>query len=290
MKTARIFFPVIALLLSGCSTIGLVYRNADVYLQHKIYGYTAFTPGQKAAIDLKVADYMRWHREKALPEYVSFLQNLNGTAQYDGQLGIESAQGLRMQLLNLYRMTVTPAIRPTADLLSQLDSEQIRILERNFAEDDRKHEAELQAMSRAEYLDRRADRTLEFAEWLAGDLSDSQKQSLREMSHALPEVNRIYLKVRESNQAQLVRLLDTHAGPDKVAAFLSAWFLTPEQLRTPEQQRQIDAFDAGSDQMVMKLHDSLTQQQKDHIHERISGYIDAIHALTSHPGSADTPH
>jgi len=284
MKKSLIFVLAIALLISGCSTVSLVYRNADWYLQHKINGYTSFNSRQKETVRKEVSNYMRWHRKYALPEYIIFLQNLNGTAQYEGQLSAETVAQLRIQLMNLYRKTLVPAIRPTALLLSSLDSAQIRELDRSFAEDIRKQKQEELDGSQDENLDKRADKTVSFLEWLAGNLSRDQEQKVRAMNRRLFFISPIYIQNREANQRRLIALLNGHASADEIAAFLSSWILTPDATRTPYQQRAFESFETGADEMVAQIHGLLTRRQKDHIHEMISTYIEDMRSEIARSG------
>jgi hypothetical protein len=268
-----------ALLNCGCSTVSLVYRNADWYLQHKINNYTSFNARQKETIRQEVSDYMHWHRKNALPEYINFLQNLNGVAQYDGQLREQEVPQLRAHLLSLYRKTLVPAIQPAAQLLSELDSRQIQELSSNLAEENQKQE-ELD-VSQDEYLDRRADKTITFLEWLAGNLSNEQEQKIKEMSRHLPVVSHIYIQHREANQGRLIALLNAHADADKIAAFLSSWVLTPEATRTSQQQHVIQSFEMATDEMIVHIHGLLTARQKDHLRKKIASYIEDMRSLAT---------
>jgi hypothetical protein len=270
--------PALALLLGGCSTVSLVYRNADWYLQHKIDGYTSFNAQQKELIRRDVTAYMQWHRKNALPEYVIFLQNLNGTVQYDGQLKAGDIALLRAHLLDLYQRSLAPAVRPSAELLNMLDSRQLLELGSNLAEENQQQLKEQFEISRDAYLNRRADKTVNFLEWLAGDLSAEQEQKVREMSRQLPVVSAIYIRHRQENQSRLIALLNSHAGAEKISAFLTAWIFNPEQTRSPQQQHAIESFEAASDEMIARIHGMLTAKQKGHIHKRISSYIDAMRA------------
>lgn len=278
MRKSLFIVLAFALVCCGCSTASLVYHNADWYLQHKINGYTSFNAQQKKLIRHDVSDYMHWHRKNALPEYIIFLQNLNGAAQYGGQLRVEDVTLLRAQLMDLYRMTLVPAIRPTAEILSMLDSGQIQVLEHNLAEEIRKQKHEKLDISRDVYLDNRADKTISFLEWLTGNLSREQEQKVREMSRHLPVVIDIYIQHRAANQSRLIALLNDHAGKEKIAAFLSSWILTPEASRLPRQQRVIESFETTSDEMIARIQGLLTAAQKEHVHKMISSYIDDMRA------------
>lgn len=286
MKKSLFILLAFALLNSGCSTISLVYRNADWYLQHKINGYTSFNARQKETIRHEVSDYMLWHHKNALPEYIIFLQNLNGTAQYDGQLGVAEVTRLRAQLLDLYQKTLAPAIRPAAKLLSTLDSRQIEELGSTFAEDLRQLREETLDGSPDEILDKRADKTIDFLEWLAGDLGDEQERKIRGWSRRLPVVGHLYLQHREANQARLIALLNAHADADRIAAFLTSWLFTPELTRTAQQQLMIRTFEIASEQMVAQIHGTLTTRQKEHMHKLISSYIEDMRSLSTETHAA----
>ncbi len=225
-----------------------------------------------------VSDYMRWHRKNALPEYIIFLQNLNGTVQYDGRLKDEDIALLRAHLLDLYKKSLTPAVRPAAEILSMLDSRQLQELGSNLAEENREQLKDQQEISSDEYLNRRADRTVNFLEWLAGDLSAATGTKGQGNEPPLPVVGDIYIRHRQENQSRLIALLNSHADAEKISAFLTAWIFTPEQTRSPQQQHAIESFERASDEMIVQIHGMLTAKQKVHIHKMISSYIDAMRA------------
>lgn len=286
MKKSLFIIIAFALFSCGCSSVGLFYRNADWYLQHKIDGYTSFNARQEETIHREISNYLDWHRKYALPEYIIFLQNLNGTAQYDGRVKAEKIALLRAQLMGLYRESLAPAIKPAAAILSSLDGRQIQELEHNLAGENSKQKREELDIGRDAYLDKRAYKTLDFLEGLVGKLSREQRQKVREMSLRLPLVRDIYIEQRATNQDRLIKLLGDNAGADRIAAFLSRWMLTPDATRTAQQQRDILAFETASDEMIANIQGMLTIRQKARLHKEISGYIDELQSLTTDMKSA----
>jgi|GEM_PF-1324608 len=281
MKKSIFIILAFALIGGGCSTASLFYRNADLYLQNKIDDYTTFNARQKETIRREISDYMLWHRKEALPEYIIFLQNLNGAAQSEESLNIEEVALLRVQLMNLYKKTMFPAIRPTAQLLSELDNRQIQELGKTFAEQIKQQKEKFLEDGMIENLDKRAERTIDFVDWLAGNLSDEQEQKIAELSRKIPGASLSYIQHREANQARLIALLNEHAGAAKIGAFLSSWILTPEATRTSQQQIIIQSFESGSDGMFVQIHGMLTPGQKSHIGKTISSYIRDMRDLES---------
>ena len=289
MKKPIFIILALTMISGGCSTASLFYRNADLYLQHKIYDYTTFNARQKETIRKEVSDYMLWHRKEALPEYIIFLQNLNGATQSEDSLSAKEVALLRVQLMDLYKKTMFPAIRPTAQLLSELDRRQIQELGRSFAEQIRQQKDKFLEDGKIENFDKRAERAVDFVDWLAGSLSNEQEQKIAELSRKLPGASLSYIQQREANQAKLITLLNDHAGAEKIAAFLTSWILTPEATRTSQQQRNIQSFESGSDETFAQIHGMLTPGQKSHIRKLISSYIRDIRNLesdsTSHEGA-----
>jgi hypothetical protein len=279
----RSLFVIIAFAFfnCGCSSVSLLYRNADWYLQHKINGYTTFNARQEETIHREISNYLDWHRKYALPEYIIFLQNLNGAVQYEGQVKAEEIALLRAQLAGLYRKSLTPAIKPAAEILSSLNSRQIQELELNLAEENTKQKREEMEMGGDAYLDKRAYKTLDFLEDLVGNLSREQRQRVEEMSRHLPLIRSAFMEQRATNQGRLIKLLGDNAGADKIASFMSLWTLTPDATRTAQQQRDIHAFETASDEMIANIRGMLTIRQKSHLHKEISRYIDELQNLAT---------
>lgn len=77
-----------------------------------------------------------------------------------------------------------PAIRPAAEILSSLDTRQIGELDRNLAEEKNKQRREERDLGPDAYLDKRANKTLDFLEGLTGKLSREQRQKVRDIAGA----------------------------------------------------------------------------------------------------------
>jgi hypothetical protein len=188
---------------------------------------------------------------------------------------------LRAQLTGLYRKSLTPAIKPAAEILSSLDSRQIQELERNLAGENTTQKREEMDMGRDAYLDKRAYKTLDFLEGLVGNLGREQRQRVKEMSRHLPLIRDTYIEQRATNQGRLIKLLNNNAGADKIASFMSLWILAPDATRTAQQQRDIHAFETASHEMIANIQGMLTIRQKNHLHKEISRYIDELQNLAT---------
>lgn len=289
MKSTRTVFIILALVLLGCSRVTFGYNHADWLLRYWINGYTSFNTRQKEEIKLEVADYMRWHRKNALPEYTAFLQDLNARVDQKS-ISAEDVIHARSEIGRLYKLTMTPLIRPAAHVLSTLDNRQIEELRHTLAEQNHEQREEMLPGTEKEQLTKRAERTIHFVEELVGHLNHDQEEKITEMSLRIPFITTSYIEQREARQARLLSLLINHAGEDKIAALFSQWIDTPEAPTSPQEQQANEAWDSAMNEMIARIFELLTADQKDHLRKKISGYADDLQKLHSASETVDTAH
>ncbi len=280
MNKKLLFFLALLLLpLSGCGIVAIGYNYADVYLRYSINSYATFNEVQKELIRNDVNEFMLWHRKNMLPEYVSFLQTLQQTAESGAILKREDVARFRTQLRALYVKTLQPTVRPSAILLSGISPAQIDELVKSFAKENNKQKAKELSGDFDEKLRKRAERSIHFMEGLVGSFNDKQLDKIREMSYKLPFATTIYIRQREDNQAALIELLRNKKSAEEIADFLSGWLLKPEIGRSMDEQKIMLAFEEASDEMIENIYRMLTVRQKKALQKSIIKYIDSFNEL-----------
>lgn len=280
MKKKRLLL-ITLLLLSGCGIISIGYNYADAYLRYSINSYASFDEVQKEIIRNDVGDFMRWHRKNMLPEYVAFLQTLQLTAQSGAVPKKEDVARFRAEVRALYVKTLQPTVRPSAILLSGISPAQIDELAKSFAKENNKQRDKELSGSPDEQMRKRAQRTIDFLESLVGGFSDRQLDTIRGMSYKLPFATAIYIRQKEDNQAALIEILKNKKGEEEIAAFLSAWLVTPEKNRSIDERNIMLAFESGSDEMIANIYQILTNRQKKALLKNIAKYIDTFRELAN---------
>ena len=271
---------IFALLLQGCSWVTLGYNNFDVYLRYKIGDYASFTTSQQIVIRQEVADYMAWHRQHALPEYIAFLKDVELLVrQTQPPPSSTDIARLRERVNSLYISTVLPTIRPAANILSSLDDLQIAQLEKKLAEDNSKLEHELIDDNTGKTLEKRAQRTIDFLEKFTGNLNTVQEEKIRAASLRLPFITEIFLKQRKASHAKLLDLLHSKASVKAIADYLSSLILSPELARAPDEQVLIEQFKRESDELVVTSFLLLRADQKQTLQKSITAYIADFQSL-----------
>ena len=277
-KTLSILLAIILLSCSGCSTVTFGYNHADWLLRYWAYGYTSFTPGQKEEIRHDIDDYMRWHRKEALPEYIAFLQDLNTTIAQE-TLHTDDVIRVRSGMGRLYSYTLAPAVRPAAHILSTLDKGQIEELRKTLIKQNLEEREESIFGNQHSNLDTRAKKYVHSVEDLAGHLSHEQEEKIKTMSMGIPFVTDSYIEQRESRQAAMIALLKDHATEETINAFLAQWINKPVSPMSAQAQQAFDAYDKAMNEMLVQIFGLLTPRQKEHLHKKITGYIDDFRQL-----------
>lgn len=258
-------------------TVG--YNNFDVYLRYKIEGYTSFTASQQAIIRHEVADYMAWHRHHALPEYIIFLKDVELLSQQSQPLSITDIARLRARANKLYVASILPAITPAANILSDLNDQQITSLENNLAADNLKLKQELLGDSIEKMLEKRAQRTLDFIENMVGNLDAAQTEKIRALNIRLPFTTEIFIRQRVASQTELIRRLRNKDSAEKISDFLTSLLLVPEFTRTADEQVLMGQLKAASDDLIEKSYALLNSEQKQTLQKNIARYIEDFQKL-----------
>lgn len=286
-KTLFIILAIVLLSLGGCSLVSIGYNHADLYLRYKVSDYVSFNTLQKEEIRREIDIYMQWHRKNAVPDYIVLLQNMNAMIQRDKPLKVEEVTRIKEDIGNLYRKTMVPLIRPTAHVLSTLNSRQIEELRKTLADKIRKQKDEVLYGSEQKNLVMRAERYTDMVERLVGNLSSEQEERIVAISLRIPFATKLFLEQREAYQAELITLLRSNAGEKKIAALLSQWINTPEAIRTPQQQQVIQAYENGMIELTVRIYELLTARQKDHLRNKIASYVENFQGVSAKTSTAE---
>jgi len=280
MSQKKSFLMVLALLftLAGCSMMTFGYNHGDWLLRYWINDYTSFNKTQKEEIHREVDSYMRWHRQYALPEYTTWLQNLNRIVNSGKALAVADIALSRAEVWRLYRLTVTPMIRPAARILGTLDDQQIAELAQNFADKNREYREEYLQGNEQEILVKRADRFIDITEKLVGHLDAKQRDIVREMSMRVPSSSG-YINQRKARQSELISLLNDKGSEAKIAELLISWTDSPESSPSPQYRQSIIAYDNGMNELLAQIFGLLKSHQKLHLSEKLNGYSNDFNKL-----------
>jgi hypothetical protein len=273
------------MLLSGCSTLKLVYNQSDDLLYWWIDGYADLQDGQKQFTRESLADLQRWHRQQQLPEYIALLKRLQVMAPQD----ITPAQvcavteDMKDSFTRLLRYT-EPA---SAQLATQLSSDQLRSVRKRFDKTNKDWRADWldpNAEDRLRYRTKQATNRLED---FYGRLDKPQRDVLHQwLTHSLFDPALSYAE-RERRQADTLQTLQRMAaeGSATTAKLEQAQALLRglvERSFTPPNERARNYSKAlwqENCEGFAKFHNSTTPAQRQRMVEVLRSYEADFKAL-----------
>ena len=269
-------FAVLALtavLLCGCSAVQLGYRNADTFLRWQANAYFDFEGEQSEELDRRIAAFLGWHRSRALPQYVKFLEDATarsarGVSREDLVWGYDA---IRAQLQEGLRM----AARESAPLLDRLAPGQVAHLERRLEEDNRKFAKDFLAGTPEDRRKRRLKRNIERLEDWVGTLSEAQVERVRAYSDRAPPTEAMRDRERRRRQSEFVAMLRAREAGRRLADWAANW----EGGREPQYAAAAKAQVAEYFNLLLDLDRTLSAAQREHLVRQMRGYAEDFAAL-----------
>lgn len=262
----RLFLACLLALLTGCSAVEFAYNNADSYLRWQAGRYLDLKNTQADEFTERVAAFLAWHRSAALPQYARLAGEASARLERGASLQdmVWGYDAIRQQA----REGLRRAGADTGDFLDRLTPVQIEHLERRFAEDNRKFARESLEGTPAEQRARRLQRlTHTLEDWL-GELSDAQRNRVRQFNEAAPLNGEMRDRERRRRQAELLAMLRARESARRLADWAAEW----ERGRDPAFVRANREFADGLLVMLADLERTLSLRQRAVVVARLRVY------------------
>ena len=288
MRSIRLVvaLAIAVLVVAACSFTRLAYLNAPLaydnatpVLAWMAGDYVDLSGSQKAWVREHVAHAMAWHRARELPEYRRFLEDL--AVRAEGRITADDARAVHHAVRAYYHRALDHIAPDIADLLLQLDDEQVAQLEQKFAKDNRKFVKESIKDSPDERRERDAKRYLEHLEEWLGDLTDAQRDLVFERVSAFGEFPEDQLADRRYRQSAIVAIAREKPPRDKAIEEVRRILVQTDSWRRAEYREKVRARDEKLFQLVADLGATLTPEQRAALRERIRGFTRDVSELAA---------
>lgn len=274
-----------AVILAACSATNLLYSNiafaysnAAPMLTWAVDDYVDLSDGQKDWVRDRWTRVLAWHRTRELPEYRRLLAGFESSLE--GGLTVEEVRGVHLEVRAHYNRVLDQVLPHMADLLMQLDAEQVEGLERKFGEDNLKmvKDAGADAEKRR---DRGIRRTMDHLEAWIGPLETSQRELVATRLRVLPDIGTERMADRRFRQSQTLALIRAKPEREAMIAGLRRLLVDTQAWRNPDYVRRLQERDTRNFEMLSELSMTLTPEQRAHLHRRVRGYITDINTLVA---------
>lgn len=259
---------VASLLLLSCTRLDLAYRNLDVLVPWSLSDYLDMNRQQKNWLNERLKQQLAWHCKTQLPGYLDWLDNLRSMVASNQVTdeGLQTRTREARQAVARVAEQITPS---AAQLLKDMDDEQVRQLRQNFAEDIRDRQAKYVNTPLSRQIAQRGERMEKrLSPWFGG-LSPQQRQRVAAWSASLGEQNRAWIANRAHWQNEFSNLLDQRQS-DNFEPRLGDLLKNREKFWTPEYRA---AFQNTEEQLRNLLVDLVAQsstEQRQHLDNRLS--------------------
>jgi hypothetical protein len=284
-RFARIAVLAAALVLAACSStkllysnIGLAYSNAAPMLVWAVDDFVDLSDSQKDWVRTRLARVQAWHRAEELPEYRRLLAAFD--TSLEGGLTADEVRAVQLEIRRHYHRLVEECLPYIADLLLQLDGDQVDGMERRFAEDNRKVAKE-RGRDPEERRERSTRKALEHLEAWTGSLEASQREVVASRLRTLPDIDADHMADRRYRQAATLALLRAKPERDAMIAGLRRLLIDTASWRDPGYVRKLQERDTRGFEMLAALSRTLSAEQQAQVHRRVRGLIADITTLVA---------
>ena len=264
-----------ALLVAGCSTVRLVYDNAEVYLRWWMGAYLDAHDAMADELDERIAGFMAWHRAQELPKYAQFADE--ASRRFERRLQPADLVWAYDAGVALAREGLRAAAERLAPLLDRLAPEQIDHLERRMAEDNRRFARANLRGSERERRRRRTERNVERLEDWVGKLSQAQIERIAQYSERAPLLDEFRDREHRRLQAEMLAMLRAKQARKRLPELAADW----ERGREPAYAAAYEAARREYFAMALDLDRSLSAKQRALAVERLRRYADDFRALAA---------
>ena len=250
---------------TGCTRLQLAYGTAPLFLKGYARDYLAIDGDQMANWDPRLGAALDTHRAVEVPQVAGFIEAFHqaSVAGFDAA----NTRCLTNTLRQLYRRHARLAVDTAAPLLVGLRPDQVRHLERRFAEEYRKDRATDRPDT--ELLKaQRARRYIKSIEGWTGTLTPSQRALVTDLSGRLPNTEEAVFEYRSRQRKALVQLLRSGANEASIRRFLSDWLVEYRDL-PPALASAFDQIQQRWEELLIRLGSTLDAAQRHHLDEQL---------------------
>lgn len=268
------------LLLSGCST-KFVYKNVDWLIYWYVDDFVELTSEQEDAVDVKLAQWLDWHKKNELPNYLAHLKELsNDIAQQ--QLSLARMDYHQDKVTDHWLRIRTHIIPDLVEMAPMLSDDQIASLFTEIEEknkEDAEEREERTAMSpekRKKEVVKRNQKNLK--RWL-GKLNTEQETLIENMYGEYHSNGELWSEYRQRYQGELRALFAApDRGPDFKAS-LHKMLMYPHDYRSDLLNQRNDENGQKYKSFLLAIDALTTEKQREHLIDEIGDFVEDLNDL-----------
>jgi len=270
---------VAAALLTGCSSVRMVYDNVDTFIRWRALQFLDVHGEQADELDERIARFLRWHRANALPKYARDAEDAarrleRGLSREDLVWGYDIFIGHG-------REAMRAAADQAAPLLDRLTPEQIQHMEQRVAEENRKFAREHLRGGERERREQRARRIVARLEDWLGNLSKAQIEAVKQFSARAPLINELRDRDNKRIQGELLAIIRAHEAKKRLGERVANWDMGRDPAYIAARAANVQEFYT----LLLEVNRVATGEQRARVVAELRRYSQEFRALAARQAS-----
>ncbi|MBL6964883.1 MAG: hypothetical protein ISR55_13760 [Bacteroidetes bacterium] len=279
MKNRKILmlicFSMLLLGIPACTSIKMTYNWADDLIYWRIDGYFDVSSSQKEFLERKLDNLHKWHRQVEIPKYIAFLEEIKTRLQ--NGIDMDDMVWYGRELKQFNKNLATFIAQDTAEFLASLSLEQIEYLKNKLDEDNEERMEKIKQIEEEAKAEATEKAIKSATDWW-GDLSEDQKKVIEDSIVVDKKGQMVSYNHRIKSQQKFINLLKEKIPVDNLREQLLDWYLNPAQFYTRE-YLNIVIKRRNRKSNFMKIDSLATQEQREHIIDKIDSYKTQLQEL-----------
>ena len=270
-------------LLSGCSTLKLVYNQADEAAYWWLDGYVDLTDKQKPLAKDTLRQLHQWHRQTQLPEYVALLQKVRAMAPHDVQP--EQVCAIAQDMQNSFVAVLHQVAPDAAKLVGQLSTAQLQYLRKKYDKLNLEWRENYMDGSEEKRMRLRSKQLRNRLEDFYGSLDTTQREMINQSLMKSSFQPAISFEERLRRQVDAIqtftRISQGGLSPSLAQAQFKGWL---DRSFTPSDEAYriySQALKLENCERFAKLHNSTSTAQRERLAESLRSYENIFQSLIS---------
>lgn len=282
-RKGRIIGAVLAALtlLAGCSALKLGYGQLPTLAYWWLDGYVDFDAAQGRRVREELQRWQEWHRRTQLPAYAAHLARVRDEASR----AVSGAQVCRFsdETRALLEAAVEPALPAAAQIVATLTTVQLEQIDARYRERTAELREEMLPADPRQRLQASVRRAAKRFESFYGDLTATQRQLLEDALRESPFDAEDWFAQRDRRHREMLgvaRAIGSGRSPDTQAEQQLRQLLRRYAGRAPLSSTQRSAaVTAYNCELIARLHNSATAEQRQHFADKLAGWESDLRAL-----------
>jgi hypothetical protein len=277
--------PLLALVLTACSAVGLLYNNADTFLYATFDKQLDFDGRQERQVKDGIDRFLAWHRREELPDYARLLREQ--VPRLAKGLTQEEVVTLGDAVNKRVDRALDHAVPEMTRIALTLSEAQLKFMAERYTKDIKQMREDMVDISREKQLEKRFDQLISGLERVYGSFNSEQRARLRAASDARPLNHAFLLAERLARQQDVLTTLATirRDQPERQAAnrLLRAMFARVFPSADRERREYFEKVNAGTAAAISLATQIATETQKQRARDTLLGWAADLEALAAKP-------